>query len=476
MLVVTSSLVYLLGLGLLAALPLRRIGLPRNERLNWLEGVTARRAADLASWLLLGILCNFALVLILRSLQLALVVGTVLSGAGLAVAAGSWIRRKRRSRARGSDATEEPIRRRAAAVAVLFWIAFAFSAFALAIPILGTPIRAWDARSIWFLQAKMIYYAGVLAPEAGFAAVPFSHPEYPKLFATLAAELAHVSGYWNEYLPKGASLLLMLPALLATFSFVRRPLAFAFLFAMSWLRVGSTVWNGTVDGSLALFGALGALSVSRWIAEDEPRDGVLGVLCLAICCALKNEGFVLAACLAAPLLIPWLWRRRALRWTLGAWRSAYLAALAFAPFLVWEIQKRRWGLHADYEVSPDSLRQIATRIVEQDGLAQLATAFGKHGLHLAAVPFLVALGLALATRTRIGFAAWALAGGALLYAAILAMVYLGSPFDLAWQLRTSAGRTLLAPILAVYAATFCVIAAIEESHAASRLRAIDIAN
>ncbi len=461
MLVVISSLVYLFGLGRLAAWPLRRIGLAQHPARKRLGGATTRGAADLASWLLLGILCNFSLVLILRSLRSALVAGAVLSGAGLIAAAGSSIRRRRLPRSRGDGAAAEPIRLPEALGVVSFWVAFGSSAFVLAIAILGTPIREWDARSIWFLHAKMIYYAGVLGPEAGFAVVPFSHPDYPKLFATLAAQLAHASGYWNEYLPKGALLMLILPALLATFSLLRAPLAFAFLFSMSWLRVGPKLSDGTLDGPLALFGALGALSLVRWIADRDPRDGVLGALCLATCCALKNEGFVLAACLSAPLLIPWWGRRSALACPLGAWRTAYLAVIALAPFAGWEILKRMWGFHADYAVSGAFLGQIASRVVEQDGLAQIAAAFGKHGLHHAAIPFLVALGLALATGTRIGFGAWALAGGALLYSTVLALVYLGSPFDLDWQLRSSAGRTLLAPILAAYAATYCVIAAIE---------------
>ena len=70
----------------------------------------------------------------------------------------------------------------------------------LAASTLLVPLTAWDARTIWFLHAKMLYFTGGLIKEGGWTAPwwAFSHPDYPLLVPILAAQATSLAGFWNE--------------------------------------------------------------------------------------------------------------------------------------------------------------------------------------------------------------------------------------------------------------------------------------
>tara|TARA_B100001093_G_scaffold367805_1_gene352703 strand:- start:4355 stop:4861 length:507 start_codon:yes stop_codon:yes gene_type:complete len=78
--------------------------------------------------------------------------------------------------------------------------------------ILFEALHTWDARSIWFFQAKVLFYDGELIKDSVWTneAYEFSHLDYPKMLAVLAASVANIFGYWNEYLPKLALLVLLI--------------------------------------------------------------------------------------------------------------------------------------------------------------------------------------------------------------------------------------------------------------------------
>ena len=90
--------------------------------------------------------------------------------------------------------------------------------------ILAEPLFHWDARSIWFFHAKMIWADGALRRSTGWnhPSLAFSNPDYPKLVPAIAAQLAYVKGYWNEFLPKGSLFVMLVPVTLWVFSFRRR--------------------------------------------------------------------------------------------------------------------------------------------------------------------------------------------------------------------------------------------------------------
>src|SRR5262245_48515143 len=107
---------------------------------------------------------------------------------------------------------------------VLLFVAYYFR-------ILSEPLSVWDARSIWFFHAKMIWVHGGLSQHGGWnhASLAFSHPDYPKLVPALAAELAWLQGHWNEFGPKASLLVMLVPLLFWIFSFQAARASFVLL-------------------------------------------------------------------------------------------------------------------------------------------------------------------------------------------------------------------------------------------------------
>jgi hypothetical protein len=396
----------------------------------------------------MGLLLDYVLVLLLRRLDLILLGGGLLALAGLALGARAlW-------RARAPLGPPSG-----------FWLLICLALALVALPILAEPIQNWDARSIWFFHAKMIYHAGSLTSSAGFQEHAFSHPDYPKLLPALAAQVAHARGFWNEFLPKTSLLLLLVPAVLGYFSFWRAPLSFTFLASLSFLRLETLLWNGQADGFLALFGGLATLSFGRWLGSGRTLDVALGVVSLGIACSLKNEGVALALCVLAAVGAVLLARSGSTPLPpLRARPLAALCAISFSGFLIWEVTERSWGLSGDIALSSELFTRMARRLFEENGLSLIfRDFFAGVGLHRALVP--LALGLVLARLCKRGIpgSAWValVAGG--LYFAVITLMYLGTPNDLDWHLRTSSFRTLLPIELALYAAAFVILEAVERS-------------
>jgi len=326
---------------------------------------------------------------------------------------------------------------------------------------LGEPLQNWDARSIWFFHAKIVYFAGGLDAGAPWRELDFSHPDYPKLLPVLAAELARGAGLWNEYWPKAALPLLLLPAALAVPALARGPAAGVFLAALLFGRPYALLWNGQADAWLAIYAALAALGLGRGLAERRRPELILGLACLGVALNLKHEGLLALACLGASagaLAAVGVVRPPGL----GSLRAAWLLALGGVPLLVWRAKACAWGLAADLELSAAALGRAGARLVDGRSPLQVAEALlaGQGFGPVAAV-----LGAALVACRLLGVplprAALLPLLGAGLYLAGLAAVYLGTPRELAWHLATSSHRTPLAALLLLGSAAAAALAALE---------------
>src|SRR5688572_27931074 len=114
--------------------------------------------------------------------------------------------------------------------------------------ILSEPLEHADARSIWFFHARMIWTEGALSQSAGWnhpSITGFTNPDYPKLVPALAAQLAYVKGYWNEFFPKGSLLLMLVPLTLWVFSFYQKSLSFILLVLTFFSSFGIFLWVGS---------------------------------------------------------------------------------------------------------------------------------------------------------------------------------------------------------------------------------------
>ena len=164
---------YLLGIGLLAAAPLLR------TLANSPGARTAQqRWATLAGVFSIGILVDYLLILLLESLP-----------ARTRGRCGPRVRRTlpRNSRTAAVACRGTVVRRRIGCVALDLCTAGRGDRRPLRGADPHDSVTHWDARSIWFFQAKIIYFAGALTSDSPWTTLEFAHSEYPKLLPTLAA-------------------------------------------------------------------------------------------------------------------------------------------------------------------------------------------------------------------------------------------------------------------------------------------------
>ncbi len=295
---VGAGLLYLLGQGWLLVGPMVHGGLTTRK-----DGTRLIQELPLA--LLGGVVLNYLMILVFQSLGPALVLGAAVSLLGLGFFA-AHVFRHRRPLALTWSASAPLV---GASIVLLLFLA----------PILGEPLSVWDARSVWFFHAKMIYAAGSIGPSAGWLDpyAAFSHVDYPKLVASLAAQVATVMGFWNEYLPKASLLFMLVPAVLWIFSFARRSVSFVFLVLLLLLGLSSDLgqeglftwlWNGYMDGLLALYLAVAVLLLGRYAQSAQAIDMLSAVFILFTLPSIKNEGAL--AALGGLLVAGWLLARR----------------------------------------------------------------------------------------------------------------------------------------------------------------------
>lgn len=327
------------------------------------------------------------------------------------------------------------------------WIV-AVAVVCLTLKVLSEWIEGWDARSIWYFHAKAVFYADHILDAKLWStpAMSWAHVDYPKLNAFWAAALMTPFGVWNEFLPKFSLILLVVPALCFCVGFSTKLVTRALLLALFVLRIQGWLWNGYMDGILAIYAGLGCLYGMRYVLQGVRLD-LLSVLTIAgICAGLKNEGLVLGAlilgfCLAGR----WLEQRRAYR---PSREVAVVAGAAFFPVLIWSIWKGIAGIANDLTSATKPWVRLSARLADGHsardiwkGLFPPDDALVLNLLAGIAVVFWLqnwrrAPGQKWAMLTIVGIIAS--------YVAVLVLIYLTTPFDLEWHLATSVERTRLA--------------------------------
>jgi hypothetical protein len=362
---------------------------------------------------------------------------------------------------------------------------WAAAIFATALPLfaftLSEPLRAFDARLVWFFGGRIIFTAGHL-PFAAFQRLPshwgpdyrlFMNPDYPKLLGALAASVATMAGYWNDYLPKLAVLVLYTLALVGLVEAGWRARAIALNLVLTLEpHYRHFVESGMLDVHVALL-TLVALSALVRAAEARAGDARassasvgVAVAAVAVASQLKYEGRALAALVLGAALLVRAVAPRELR------PHARLGVLLFAPTALWLVEARLFRLPGYLQYSggiPVALARLRTDLpstILPGILGDTRTVVG-----------LVSLGLGVAGARLVAPAAsigdWSRWPGlrltvltALGYAGALAGIYLLTPYARpAEQMQTSVGRATL-PLEAALVAG--AVAALER---AWRLRA-----
>jgi hypothetical protein len=314
-------------------------------------------------------------------------------------------------------------------------------------PILAEPLIDWDARSIWFFHAKMIYVAGSINQSAGWQhpSVGFSHPDYPILVPALAAQVAQVTGLWNEYLPKIALFFMLVPAIAWLFTFARRSFSFVILLLCIPFCFYPWIWNGYMDGLLAVYFSMALLLLGRYIRSSRPIDLVSSVCCFIALSYFKNEGALAALAGLASITLTLLWMKKTnsiKKFFSINWKYLIAVAIVLLPFVLWIFYKQQWNLTNDLSIgTKESFLRIYTRLM--DGSYQRIL----HDVYQQVNGAVLLLGLLLFTsaawKTKISRESLPALVAAGIYCLGIILIYLLTPNNLVWQLNTSVSRTLL---------------------------------
>jgi hypothetical protein len=401
-----------------------------------------------------GFIVNYGVSLAVQSLPLILIIGVVISMLGILflgrqyVRVGSGLEIHRESTASWIFAT-------------FIWMLF------LSL-ILFEPLTAFDARAIWFFHAKMIYFAGSFGASAGWQdpAVNFSHVFYPNLIPGMAAQVAYLLGYWNEYIPKISLAYVLLPATLWLFTFARKSFAFLILILLFPFSLYTWIWYGYMDGYLALYFSIAMLLLSRYAMNNETIDLVSGLTCLVLLLYVKTEGVLaVIAGLVSILTIVFLIKEKGwmnLRNAVFNWRALVATGIVLFPFLAWSILKRILGLTSYFQIgNAQSLERMIARINDHS-LNLIA-----ENTYLCMEGALLLLGLlyavTIARKQPLPKMMWPALISAVIFYFGLVAIYMLTPFDVAWQLSTSAGRTMLSVNGCIFVSCYFLLDSLEST-------------
>jgi hypothetical protein len=332
-------------------------------------------------------------------------------------------------------------------LAVVYCLAMLLAVLGMAATYWTQPHGDWDAWNIWNLRARFLFRAGDDWRQA-FAPV-FPHTDYPLLLPCSNARCWSYLGSDPTWVPWLTGTLFTLAAVgLLTSGVCRlRGRSHGLLAGLVLLGTVAFLARGAsqyADVPLAMFFLAGVLLPVLYDASDRPWPGLLLLAgtCAGLAAWTKNEGllFVLALLAVRGLLAV---RRRTAK-SLGQWA---LVVLGCAPPLVLvAIQKTCLESHNDV-MSGQNWQAACARLTDWPRYGEIARALagymyqaGKAWLFVLPLCFLL-LGPAKSgcrtpgRGTALGCFALMLAG--------YCLVYLISPLDLNWQLRTSADRLLV---------------------------------
>ncbi|QWV95086.1 hypothetical protein KP004_07885 [Geomonas oryzisoli] len=397
----------------------------------------------LANALIFGVLVNHFLVLLLPGLEAAAVAGSFLSGAAVLALA---------------------VTRRPAGQLALRWLLPSLVLY-LACCYLVTcePVSGWDARSIWFFHAKMVFYNGSV--DAGgdwtLPSMGFSHTDYPLLIPILAAQVASVAGFWNEYLPKMSLAALLLPASLFLLSMLGRRWWHLVFISLPVFFLGPWLTNGYMDGYVALYAGFGCFFLGRWIDGGGRLDLVSGVLAAGVVLDLKNEGMLYVVIVATVLCCFLLLKRRrlsTLHWV-GWWKSSALLFVVVSGWVLWEREKHFFQLKNDLQLGLGSLATVQHRLSEGALPVILKYLYVTDNVNLSLGIFLLSLIYKVGKKEHLEWSAAFCALTAVIYFCGIVTIYLATPHDLISFHLPTGDRTMLPVHIMLLTAAFSLFAA-----------------
>ncbi|MGO8752498.1 MAG: glycosyltransferase family 39 protein [Thermoguttaceae bacterium] len=331
----------------------------------------------------------------------------------------------------------------------VFLAALAFAVVGVVAKCWESPLGDWDAWAIWNLRARCLFRAGPMWRQA-FSPL-FQHTDYPLLVPATSARCWLYLGSEATWVPwlVGALLTFSTVGMLAAGVARLRGSSQGLLAGLVLLGTVSFLQRGAwqyADVPLAFFVLAAVLLLTLYDATDRRRRALLFLSGLAAGLAAwtKNEGSLVLIAVAATHTVM-AWRHRAagsmLR-ELLAWTAGTLPGLAAVVLLKmclngnndlvggqgWNVSLARLTDVSRYGVVALALAGQALRVVKSFAVVLplcwlLLGKAGRHGRGMTKYP------------AALGVLALVLTG--------YFLVYVMTPHDLAWHLRSSAERLLL---------------------------------
>jgi hypothetical protein len=308
------------------------------------------------------------------------------------------------------------------------------------------PHGSWDAWAIWNLKARFLFRGGTEWHRLFSPVLDWAHPDYPLLLPSTVARWWTYAGSEDPRWPALAALLALL-ALIGMMAGVLRmlhgptPALLGILALTGTAGLVGRAASQYADLPLALYmtSSLACLVLFERVGGRGPL--LLAGTCAGFAASTKNEGLLFLPVLA----VAWLWSGK--RWrapraavTQLGWMAAGalpgIIAITLAKLLAAGDNDLLYGLGFD---------AITTRALDLARYGVIAKSLTIESLKLVMPAVLVAAwaltGFRCSTENRQGALLCLTTAGLMLVS--YGVVYLLTPYDLAWHLSTSAARLLM---------------------------------
>ncbi len=310
------------------------------------------------------------------------------------------------------------------------------------------PHGEWDAWAQWNLRARF-FFRGLADGSWRRAFAPvlaWSHPDYPPLVPASVARLWTYAGRETVWAPIAfAGIVAVCAVLAAGLSTARsRGAARGCLAAAAVLACPSFVRYAASQCADIALGFFMLAAFVAWSFADRQRLWLaVAGLSAALAAWTKNEGAAFFLVFIVVLAVERLWS--------AGWRGLKDLAPVLAgaaPILVMVVVFKQTLAPPSYFVAEQSLGQAMASLVDASRARLLASAMARElwlagGTVVGVIPFLCVFAAVRGVRAPAPAAARAAAPAMAVMVAIYAIAYLVTPYDLAWQLKTSLDRVVV---------------------------------
>jgi len=444
-LLISLGLLYFLGLGWLAIGPLFHGSLINRKNSD-------SRFIELPIIFISGLIINYGIVLLVQSLNISFIICCILAIIGAFFYSAMLFKTLK----------HKPLSHNS--ILKMFGVFLVCGLFLG--PILFMPLMEWDARSIWFFHAKMIFSAGTFSQLTGWqnpAVIDFSHADYPNLLPTMAAQISYVMGFWNEYLPKLSLFFLLVPAVSLLFTFTKRSISFLFLMIIIVFSFSPKLWDGHMDGYLALYFAISMLLLGRYYKYSKTIDLFSSLIFLLVLLYFKNEGNLALISGFSSVFFVILLKKNSISLHLlirKYWKYVAFLIILLLPFGIWNIYKHQWGLSNDLGIGTNqSIEQLLIRLNDGSFKIILENVYGQVQNSLMLFGFLIIASLLFVKKVHKEILPALITAG--IYCLGMISIYLITPLNLVNHLNDSVSRTMLSVVTCVYIACYFLVEALE---------------